>query len=186
MRTIKLQVQISVDGFMAGPGGEMDWMVWNWDDALNNYVTGIMKNIDLILLGRKLAEGFIPHWEKVASDAANPENASGKVFSDTKKIVFSKSLTASPWKNTVVNNGDLVREIEALKRTEGGDIFVYGGSAFVRALTGANLIDEYHLFINPNAMGGGLKVFDSRIGLKLEDTIRFECGIVVLKYSAVR
>lgn len=185
MARVVLQVQVSVDGFMAGSDGKMDWVVWNWDETLKEYVAGIMKNIELILLGRKLAEGFIPYWENVAEDTANPENSAGKIFSDTKKIVFSKSLSASPWKNTVVNNGDLVREVEALKRTARGDIFAYGGSSFVRSLTGADLIDEYHLFVNPAALGSGLPVFDAPIGLALTDAIRFECGIAVLKYSSI-
>ena len=59
MRKLKLQVQMSVDGFIAGPNGEMDWMEWNWDDELKNYITKITSTVNTILLGRKLAEGFI-------------------------------------------------------------------------------------------------------------------------------
>ncbi len=70
MRKLKLQVQMSVDGYIAGPNGEMDWMAWNWDDELNKYVTEITEPVDCIVLGRKLAQGFIPYW---ASVAANPE-----------------------------------------------------------------------------------------------------------------
>ncbi|MGP1685133.1 MAG: dihydrofolate reductase family protein, partial [Giesbergeria sp.] len=60
MRKLKLQVQISIDGFIAGPKGEMDWMVWDWDDALKQYVSDITEPVDTILLGRTLAQGFIP------------------------------------------------------------------------------------------------------------------------------
>ena len=62
MRKLKVQVQISIDGFIAGPNGEMDWMNFNWSDDLKQYVTELTGTIDTILLGRKLAEGFIPYW----------------------------------------------------------------------------------------------------------------------------
>ncbi|MEJ7671425.1 MAG: dihydrofolate reductase family protein [Chitinophagaceae bacterium] len=60
MRKLKLQVQMSVDGYIAGPNGEMDWMVWDWDDELKKYVTEITEPVDCIVLGRKLALGFYP------------------------------------------------------------------------------------------------------------------------------
>ncbi len=61
MRKLKLQMQMSVDGYIAGPQGEMDWVVMDWDDQLKKYVEGITAPVDCILLGRKLAEGFIPY-----------------------------------------------------------------------------------------------------------------------------
>ncbi len=63
MRKLKLQVQTSVNGIIAGPKGEMDWMVWDWDDRLKDYVSALTEPVDCILLGRKLAEGFVPAWE---------------------------------------------------------------------------------------------------------------------------
>lgn len=64
MRKLKLQVQITVDGFISGPNGEMDWMCFSWTDDIMNCVREINESVDTIILGRKLAEGFIPHWEK--------------------------------------------------------------------------------------------------------------------------
>ncbi len=92
MRKLKLQVQSSIDGLIAGVNGEMDWMKWNWDDSLKNYVEEITSTIDCIVLGRKLAEGFIPYWADVAANVAHPEIAAGKRFTDTKKVVFSNTL----------------------------------------------------------------------------------------------
>jgi len=54
-------MQISVDGFVAGPNGELDWMEWNWDDEIKNYVNELTDSVDTILLGRKMTEGFISH-----------------------------------------------------------------------------------------------------------------------------
>jgi dihydrofolate reductase len=152
MRKLKLQIQMSIDGFIAGPNGEMDWMAWDWDDALKSYVGEILKSVDCIVLGRKLAEGFIPYWEQVASDPNNEEQESGKQFTDTPRVVFSKTLESSPWNNAIVVNGDLVDEITKLKQQDGNDIYSCGGANFVSNLIRENLIDELHLFVNPSAI----------------------------------
>jgi dihydrofolate reductase len=186
MRKLILQVQISVDGFIAGPNGEMDWMVWNWDDKLNQYVKELTGSIDCILLGRKLAEGFIPHWAAVASDRDNPEYAAGRMFMDTNKVVFSRTRDKSEWENTVLAKGDLPDEVTKLKAQEGKAIIAYGGATFVSALNKNRLIDEFHFFINPTAIGAGMKIFSepgSKQKLSLVKSTSFECGIVVLHYE---
>ncbi|MCB0210949.1 MAG: dihydrofolate reductase family protein [Anaerolineae bacterium] len=186
MRKLKLQVQMTVDGYVAGPNGEMDWVMWNWDDALKTYVKELTEPVDCIVLGRNLAEGFIPHWAGVAADPANPDVAAGKKFTDTPKVVFTKTLDASQWDNTVLAKGDLVDEITKLKNQEGQDIIVYGGATFVASLIKHGLIDEYHLFVNPAAIGEGMAIFnelDSKQNLTLVKATVFECGIVVLNYE---
>ena len=111
MRKLKLQTQMTVDGYIAGPNGEMDFMAWNWDDELKRYVDTITEPVDCIVLGRKLAEGFIPHWAAVAANPNDPERAAAKKFTDTRKVVFTKTLDQSAWDNTVLAKGDLVDEI---------------------------------------------------------------------------
>jgi len=185
MRKLKLQVQMTVDGFIAGVNSEMDWIEFNWDDEINKYVTELTEPIDCIVLGRKLAQGFIPHWAGVAANPAAPDFSAGQKFTGTQKVVFTKTLEKSEWENTVLAKGDLVEEIMALKNQKGGDIIAYGGATFVSSLIKANLIDEYHLFINPAAIGKGLSIFNglnSRLDLSLRKSTVFPCGIVVLNY----
>lgn len=186
MRKLKLQVQMSVDGYIAGPNGEMDFMVWNWDEELKSYVAAITAPVDCIVLGRKLAEGFIPYWADVAADDTNPEQAAGRKFTDTPKVVFSGSLDQSQWDNTVVAGGDLVEEVTKLKNQPGQDIIAYGGATFVADLIRHDLIDEYHLLINPGAIGKGLPIFTEKTPLELVKATQFECGIVALQYTPVR
>ena len=186
MRKLKLQVQMTVDGYIAGPNGEMDWMVWNWDDGLKQYVADLTEPVDCIILGRKLAEGFIPHWTDVASNPDDPEFSAGKIFTDTHKVVFSRTLDKSEWDNTVLAKGDLVDEISRLKRQDGRDIIAYGGGTFVSSLIKHGLIDEFYLFVNPVALGEGMAIFkelDTKERLVLEASKAFSCGIVVLRYG---
>jgi dihydrofolate reductase len=183
MRKLKLQVQMTVDGYIAGPNGEMDWTKLNWDDELKQYVTDITEPVDCIVLGRKLAQGFIPHW------ASNPEEEGADKFNHTNKVVFTKTLDRSEWDNTVLAKGDLVSEITKLKKQDGEDIIAYGGATFVSALIKHGLIDEFHLFINPTAIGNGMTIFkelDSKQYLTFVKSTSFECGIVVLHYEPKR
>ncbi len=186
MRTLKLQVQITVDGYIAGPNGEMDWAVWDWDDKLKQYVDDLTAPVDCIVLGRTLAEGFIPYWASVAADPKHPEFTAGQKFTDTHKVVFTKMLEQSPWANTTLAKGDLTAEITALKQQDGQDLIAYGGGKFVSALIKNGLVDEFHLFINPTALGSGMSIFRELAHpqeLKLVKTIPFDCGIVLLHYA---
>ncbi|GAB3888376.1 dihydrofolate reductase family protein [Spirosoma agri] len=181
-------MQVSLDGFVAGPNGEMDWLVWNWDDELKKYVTELTEPVDCLLLGRVLAEGFIPTW---ASRAENPETAdvSARRMSELPKVVFSKTLTNTDWKNTTLANGDLREDVNALKQRSGGDLMFYGGAGLASYFIQHNLIDEYHLFMNPVALGNGMAIFknpENRLTLNLVKCQSFSCGIVLLVYEPKR
>ena len=181
MRKLKLQVQTTIDGFVAGPTGELDWMTWNWDDILKSFVLELHNNVDTILLGRKMTEGFVGHWEKVQPD--NPEYSFAKIMVDTPKVIFTKTLDKPIGKNTSLAKGNLADEIAKLKKQKGKDIIVYGGASFVSNLIKENLIDELNLFVNPTAIGEGLTIFTGKTNLKLAKSRVFECGIVVNTYQ---
>ncbi|WP_152202198.1 dihydrofolate reductase family protein [Georgenia thermotolerans] len=179
MRTFKLQVQTTVDGYMAGPNGEMDWLTCPWSDDLDAYVNTLTESVDTIVLGRRLAEGFIPAW------AAGPEGedqASIDWMNSTPKVVFSRTLTESPWENAVVA-ADLAETVKELRAQPGGDIIAYGGGGLVAGLLAEGLLDELHLFVNPTAIGAGMPVFpslDAYHRLRLVAARPFACGIAAL------
>lgn len=180
---------MTVDGYIGGPNGEMDWMTFDWDEDLKNYVTTLTEPVDCIVLGRKLAQGFIPHWATVAANPADPQFTAGQKFTKTNKVVFTKTLDQSAWHNTVLAKGNLVDEITTLKSQEGKDIIAYGGAMFVSALIKHGLIDELHLFINPTAIGMGMPIFNQLNGkqpLTLVKATAFDCGIIVLHYEPKR
>jgi dihydrofolate reductase len=183
MRKLKLQVQTTADGYMAGPNGEMDWMALPWTDDIGAYVDALHESVDRIVLGRKLAEGFIPAWE------AGPEGESQEsidMMNNTPKVVITNTLTESPWKNAIVAGGDLVQTVNRLKAQESGDLITYGGGTLVSSLIAEGLLDELHLFVNPVAIGTGMPVFPD-VGahqrLRLVAARPFDCGVTALHYE---
>lgn len=186
MKKLKLQVQISVDGFIAGPNGEMDWLTWNATEDFIKYVIELTDSCDTMLLGRKLADGFIPYWTDITTRPEDPQYSFARKMVDMPKIVFSNTLDKSSWDNTTIAKHDLVTEINELKKREGKDIVMYGGSEFVSSVIKANLIDEYHLFVNPAAAGKGMAIFgglDKPHQLVLVKVTPLTNGIVILCYK---
>ena len=113
MRKLKLQVQMTVDGFVAGPEGQLDWMTRNLDEGVIARIVQITDSSDTILLGRNMTEGFIKYWEGVQPES--PEHAFARKMVDTPKVVFSKTLTRVEGKNVRVESGDLVQAVTRLK-----------------------------------------------------------------------
>lgn len=186
MRKLKLQMQVTLDGYVCGPNDEMDFLVWNWDDELKKYTLGLVSPVDLIILGRKLAQGFIPAWKGMAEDPQSPEGEFSHEMNNMEKVVFTKTVTDHQWERTTLAKGDLVDEVMKLKNKPGGDIIAYGGVDFVANLVLHELIDEYYFFVNPVVIGKGRNIFKSlqkKIDLQLVEAVPFSCGISVLHYS---
>jgi dihydrofolate reductase len=186
MRKIKLQMQLSLDGFVSGPEGEMDWMVWEWDQTLKNYVAGLTNSADTFLMGRVTGEGMAVYWPTVTSNPESKEEEKwmAEKLNNSPKIVFSKTVTHINWTNVRVAN-DIIEEVRELKKEPGKDILIYGGAGIVSSFIRENLIDEYHLFINPVIIGKGKPIFSNTMQtmpLKLVDTIKSNTGIIILQY----
>ncbi|PJE94825.1 deaminase [Streptomyces carminius] len=186
MRRFKLQVQVTADGYMAGPNGEMDWMTFPWTEDIGDYIDALTKPVDHIVLGRRLAEGFIPTWE------TGPEGETRETtdwMNSTPKTVVSDSLTESPWKNATVAGGDLAETVNRLKAQPGGDLITYGGATLAANLIAEGLLDELHLFVNPTAIGTGRPVFPTTGAhhrLRLVTARAFDCGITALHFEPKR
>lgn len=175
---------MTINGFVGGPNGENDWMTWNPDDEFLAFLNSHFDSSDTILLGRKLADGFINHWEGVA--VSNPEHPFAKKIVDIPKIVFTKTLDESTWNNTTLAKGNLAEEIADLKNQDGKDIVVIGGAGFVSSLIKENLIDEYHLILNPTAISNGMTIFNSLDGIRKFEPIQaklYSGGKIVLSYK---
>jgi dihydrofolate reductase len=187
LRKLKLQVQMSIDGCIAGPNGEMDWMVGLQDDKLNKYVNELTESFDTILLGRKMTDVFISYWSDVINKPDEPWYALAKKMIEIPKVVFTKTLNKSKWINTDIATGDPTDEIMKLKSRDGKDMVVYGGASFDSSLIKLGLIDEFLLFINPVAIGNGMTIFKDLKEIQkfnMVKSIAFDSGIVLLHYEA--
>ena len=188
-RKLRLQVQMSVDGCIAGPNGEMDWMVGLLDYELIKYAYKLHEPVDTILLGRKMTDVFISYWSDVMNKPDDPWYVFAKKMIETPKVVFTKTLNESKWINTDIATGDLVEEVNKIKSQNGGDIIVYGGASIDSSLIKEKLIDEFYFFINPVAIGNGMTIFKDLNEIQkytLIESKAFESGNVLLHYEAKR
>jgi dihydrofolate reductase len=185
MRKLRLQVQMSIDGCIAGPNNEMDWLVWDDNDI--KYLNEITESVDTIIMGRKMVDEFIPYWTEVMNKPDDPWYAFAKKMIETPKVVFTKTLDKSDWPNTDIATGDFRDEITKLKNLDGGDIIVYGGASFDSSLIREKkLVDEFYLFVNPIVMGSGKTIFRDLKEIQtltLIDSKVFDCGLVLLYYE---
>jgi dihydrofolate reductase len=184
MRKLKLQMQMSLDGYVARPNGELDWMQMNMDDELVEFMNSLIDSSDTILLGRKMTDEFVSYWENAVNN--KPEAKFAKKMVDTPKVVFTKTLDKVAGKNISLAKGNLAEEIANLKKQNGKDIIVYGGAGFVSSLIKEGLIDEYHLWVNPTAIGNGMTIFKSLGRTQKFSVIEsklYSCGITVLSYK---
>lgn len=186
MRKLHLQMQMSIDGFVStGPNDDQTWVTLVWEE-IKPYVIGLLDATDTILIGRKLAVDYIPHWQGVEKEPGDPFHGVAERICRARKVVFSKTLDGSDWENTEIAAGELAEEVRKLKASSGKDMVVYGGSSFVSALLKERLVDEFHFFINPVALGKGESVFGGSDGwqkLELIKSVSYDCGLVLLNYE---
>ncbi len=189
MRRIIAALTMSVDGFIAGPNGEVDW-IESWDNPYD----GLFAQIDTCILGRGMYPGYEQYWLSIL---ANPGSvlSTGKVatkneidyahFADkTPHIVLSRTLDTVNWKTTRIVRD--VEEIRNLKRQDGRDMFAVGGATLVSSLMNHDLIDELRLVVNPLVLGGGKALFkdvNERHALALLGARPLDAGRVSLTYS---
>jgi dihydrofolate reductase len=193
-RKIIAALQVSVDGSIEGPNGEMDWAMAEDEDSWKD-VFEMLAHVDTFILGRKMYPGYEQYWLAVL---ANPDGVlpfSGRVaskneidyarFADrTPHIVLSKTLDKVSWKTTRIVRD--VEEIRRLKQQSGKDIYAVGGATLVSSLMNLGLIDEIQLLVNPLILGGGKALFKDvkdRQTLKLVQAKPLKSGKVSLIYS---
>src|SRR5258706_14174571 len=187
MRKVKLQMQMTINGYVGGLNGENAWMTFNPDNEYMEFLNSNFDSSDTILLGRKAADGFINYWQNTLDK--NPDAPFAKKIVDTPKGVFTKTLDKSTWNNTTLAKGDLAEEIANLKKSRNSgskDILVLGGGGFVSSLIKEGLIDEYHLIVNPTAIINGMTIFKSLDGIQKFSPIQaklYPGGKTVLSYK---
>lgn len=179
---------MSLDGYIAGPKGELDWATMKDDEMGNFLITDLLKTVDTMLLGRMLYKGFESYWPAAALNPSTPKDLVdfARWIEDTPKIVFSRTLEKTEWKNSKIIKGNLEDEIRELKKQPGGDIVLFGGASMSSAVVSLGLVDEYRLKLEPVILGSGKYLFKDnreRMNLKLTKCKKFKSGVAVLYYT---
>src|SRR5579884_2092739 len=177
---------ISLDGFIAGPNGEMDWVIV--DDEMGQYEYDAVSAADTLLLGRVTYESFSGSWPYVPDNpnASEGEKAYARMLNAMRKIVFSRTLPSVDWNNSSLLKEIQPEEIAKLKQEPGRDMLIYGSASIVQALTNHGLIDEYQVLVHPVILGGGKPLFQNiqqQLKLTLVNNKTHPSGIVVLYYQ---
>jgi len=187
MRQLTFAMSVSVDGYIAAPGGDLGWSVPS--DELFQFWSDRVATTGLALYGRKLWEGMSSHWPTAAQKpGATPAHIEfARRWLDMPKVVFSSTISAVNW-NARLFTGDAVTEITRLKTEDGGPMDIAGATLAATAMR-AGLIDEYTLVTHPVLVGGGTPFFaalDNWVNLNLVETRTFPGGVRLTRYEPRR
>lgn len=185
MRKIITTTWITLDGFIAGPNQEMDWVMV--DAEMGQYEYDIVSSADTLLLGRVTYQSFAGAWPYVPDNpnVSPEEKMYARRLNAMRKIVFSRTLPAAEWENSTLVKEIVPEEIAQWKQESGGDMLIYGSASIVQTLTNHGLIDEYQLLVHPVILGAGKPFFQhiqARQKLKLVGTKSFPSGVIGLYY----
>lgn len=182
MRKVIYSMGVSLDGFIAGPDGEIDWSAP--DEELHRFHNQQTREMGAHLCGRRLYE-VMAYWETAEENpsAAEHELEFARIWKEMPKIVFSKTLEKVEGNARLVRDG-VAEEVAELKEQPGRDLAV-GGAGLASTFIKLGLIDEYRLFVSPVVLGGGTPYFpalDERIDLELVETQTFGSRVVYVRY----
>jgi len=187
MRKLVLFMHMSLDGFVAGSKGEMDWI--RVDEELFDYASNRTNESDLALYGRKTFEMMEGYWPNAASkpNASRHDIEHSNWYNKVRKVVLSKTLDESKLKNTKVIRGNLTKEVGQIKNDVGSEIIIFGSPSAGHALMAEDLIDEFWIFINPMVLGEGIPMFkNKKIKLKLMASNALKSGVVCQHYERIK
>jgi dihydrofolate reductase len=185
MRKIILFMHTTLDGFVAGPKGEMDWI--KLDDEIFDYAGARTNDSDTAIYGRVTFQMMDSYWPTAGDkpSAGKHDIDHSRWYNSVEKIVLSRTLQTDNPKVRVIGN-DVAREITKLKQSAGKDILIFGSPSAAHFLMQEDLIDEFWLFVNPVLIGEGIPLFKdikNRILLKLVGSTAFSCGVIGLHYN---
>jgi dihydrofolate reductase len=189
MRKIILLMHVSLDGFVAGPKGEMDWI--QLGDEMWEYVETITAASDTALYGEVTYHMMEDYWPTAAErpGATKHDIEHGRWANAATKIVFSKTLTKTNWEGTRIVRDNIAAEMQKLKAEPGKNLLMLGSPTLAHSFMNLGLFDELRLNINPVVLGEGKPLFKdvkNKINLKLTDEKAFSTGVAALNYQVLK
>ena len=186
MRKLIFFMHTSLDGFVAGLQGELDWV--KFDDGMFDFVASMTDKADTALYGRVTYDLMQSYWP----DAGKKPNASkhdrehSAWYSKVSKVVLSRTISEKGLDNTTVISDQLADNINKIKKQDGKNILIFGSPSASHSLLSEGLIDEFWLFVNPILLGKGIPLFKGiteTTQLNLIETKTFSCGVIALHYE---
>jgi dihydrofolate reductase len=189
MRNLIFFMHTSLDGFVAGPNGEMNWI--KVDEELFDFVGTMTEKADAALYGRVTYEMMQSYWPTAGDgpDASKHDKEHSAWYNKVKKIVLSNTMSEEGLNNTTVISGHLTDPINNIKNQDGENILIFGSPRASQSLLSEGLIDEFWLFVNPVLLGQGMPLFKGVMEtakLKLIGSKTFSCGVIALHYETKR
>jgi dihydrofolate reductase len=188
MRNVISLMHVSLDGFVAGPNGEMDWI--RFDDELVDEVADLTATADTALFGRVTYQMMEGHWPTAAESptASKHDIDHARWVNNAPKIVFSRTLENVAWKNSRIVRDNIPEEITRLKQQPGKNLLMIGSTNTAHTFMQLGLIDEYRLNVNPVVLGKGIPLFaeiQDPINLQLLNAKTYASGVVGLHYHTL-
>ncbi len=188
MRSIIQLAHVSLDGYLAGPAGEMDFLTF--DQEIADHIYPLMRSVDTGIYGRTTYQMMEGYWPGVLADATASDGEKGHArwYADVNKIVASRTLPARTGQVTIAGD-DIVAVIAAAKQQPGGDMMIFASPTLSHALSAAGLIDEWRLTWQPVIVGGGLPLFggkEPRSVLELRSAKTFRSGVIATHHVVRR
>jgi dihydrofolate reductase len=182
-------MHISLDGFVAGPNGEMNWI--KVDQEIFDHVGKRISKGNTAMYGHATYRMMEDYWPTAGKQpgASKHDIEHSKWYKDVHKIVLSRTLKGSEIPNTTVITDNLPERINEIRNQEGNEILLFGSPTATHSLMQLNLIDGYWLFVNPIILGTGIPLFTDikeKINLKLVSTHEFSSGVVEMSYVVER
>lgn len=178
----------SLDGFVAGPNGEMNWI--KLDEAMFDFVGTMTDQTDTALYGRVTFEMMQNYWPTAGDqpNASKHDIEHSTWYKKVKKVVLSRTMDSRGLKNTTVISDELSANVNAIKEMGEKNILIFGSPSASHALMKEGLVDEFWLFVNPILLGNGIPLFNyvsSPVKLEFQSSKTFDCGVVALHYKKV-
>lgn len=186
MRNLIFFMHSSLDGFAAGPNGQMNWI--HVDEELFDFVATLTDKADTALYGRVTYDMMQSYWPTAGDEpnASKHDKEHSVWYKNVSKVVLSRTISGEGLENTTVISDHLEDNINSIKNQDGKNILIFGSPSASHSLLAHNLIDEFWLFVNPVLLGEGIPLFKNITALtklNLLETKTFTSGVIALHYE---
>lgn len=186
MRNLIFFMHTSLDGFVAGPNGEMNWI--KVDEEIFDFVATMTDKADTALYGRVTYDMMQGYWPTAGDqpNASKHDKEHAAWYKKVPKVVLSRTISEKGLENTTVISDQLADNINKIKKQEGKNILIFGSPRASHSLLGEGLVDEFWLFVNPVLLGQGIPLFknvNEITKLSLVESKTFSCGVIALHYK---